>query len=101
MTNPLMTSASDRDSAWTRAESYEKEERPMRPVRKIEVRGAVDVVFFRAPVACLGVGLAVPQNRMEQQANVFRVFGAGVGGDHLGNLSCDLTERLRPAGKAV
>ena len=44
-----------RDSAWARAASYEKEERPMRAVRKIVVKGAVDVVFFRAPVAQLVV----------------------------------------------
>lgn len=46
---------SHRDSAWERAADYEKEERPMRSVRKIVVKGAVDVVFFRAPAAHLVV----------------------------------------------
>ncbi|MDT4835841.1 putative auto-transporter adhesin, head GIN domain [compost metagenome] len=55
MNNPLMTKTADRGSAWERAANYEKEERQMRPVRKIVVKGAVDVVFFRAPVACLVV----------------------------------------------
>jgi len=44
-----------RDSAWERAANYEKEERPMRSVSKIVVKGAVDVVFFRAPAAHLVV----------------------------------------------
>lgn len=44
-----------RDSAWERAANYEKEERPMRSVRKIVVKGAVDVVFFCAPAAHLVV----------------------------------------------
>lgn len=44
-----------RDSAWGRAADYAKEDRPMRPVSKIVVKGAVDVVFFRAPAAHLVV----------------------------------------------
>ncbi|MCR7873136.1 DUF2807 domain-containing protein [Pseudomonas aeruginosa] len=48
MNNLLLTSASQSESAWDRAESYVKEERPMRAVRKIVVKGALDVVFFRA-----------------------------------------------------
>ncbi|MGN7738633.1 GIN domain-containing protein [Pseudomonas sp. 22526] len=44
-----------RDSAWERAANYEKEERLMRSVSKIVVKGAVDVVFFRSPVAHLVV----------------------------------------------
>ncbi len=39
------------NSAWERAASYEKEDRPMYSVSKIVVNGAVDVVFFRAPTA--------------------------------------------------
>ena len=36
-----------RGSAWDRAEHYVKEERPLQPIRKIIVKGAVDVVFRR------------------------------------------------------
>ncbi|MAG64993.1 MAG: DUF2807 domain-containing protein [Pseudomonadales bacterium] len=46
---------SDRNSAWSRTESYAKEERQMRPVSKIAVKGSVEVVFFSAPVAHLVV----------------------------------------------
>lgn len=54
--NPLtLQDATHRDSAWERAANYEKEERPIRPVRKIVVKGAVDVVFFRSPSAHLVV----------------------------------------------
>lgn len=55
MSTPLMTNADDRGSAWERASNYDKEERPMRAVRKIVVKGAVDVVFFRAPAPQLVV----------------------------------------------
>lgn len=56
MSNPLMPSGmAENSSAWSRAASYEKEERPMRPVCKVVVKGAVDVVFFRAPGAHLVV----------------------------------------------
>lgn len=48
MNNLLLTTASQSESAWDRAENYVKEERPMRAVRKIVVKGALDVVFFRA-----------------------------------------------------
>lgn len=44
-----------RDSAWERAADYVKQERQMRSVKKIVVKGAVDVVFFRAPTAHLVV----------------------------------------------
>lgn len=48
--NPLtLQGVTHRDSAWERAANYEKEERPIRPVRKIVAKGAVDVVFFRSP----------------------------------------------------
>lgn len=47
--------ANHRDSAWERAANYEKEERPIRLVRKIVVKGPVDVVFFRSPSAHLVV----------------------------------------------
>lgn len=54
--SPLtLQDATHRDSAWERATNYEKEERPIRPVRKIVVKGAVDVVFFRSPSAHLVV----------------------------------------------
>ena len=56
MSNPLLTGdIGDHSSEWARAANYEKEERPMRAVRKIVVKGAVDVVFFRAPAAHLVV----------------------------------------------
>lgn len=55
MSNPLMPGTADRGSAWERAAKYEKEERPMRSVSKIVVKGAVDVVFFRAPAPHLVV----------------------------------------------
>ena len=45
--------ADHRDSAWERAANYEKEERPIRPVRKIVVKGMVDIVFFRSSSAHL------------------------------------------------
>jgi hypothetical protein len=52
--SPLSIQDADhRDSAWERAANYEKEERPMRSVSKIVVKGAVDVVFFRSPSAHL------------------------------------------------
>ncbi len=38
---------------WERAANYEKEERPIRLVRKIVVKGAVDIVFFRSRSAHL------------------------------------------------
>jgi hypothetical protein len=44
-----------RDSAWDRTANYAKEERPMRPVSKIVVKGAVDVVFFHASAAYMVV----------------------------------------------
>lgn len=47
--------ATHRDSAWERAVNYEKEERTIHPVRKIVVKGSVDVVFFRSPSAHLVV----------------------------------------------
>ncbi len=54
--SPLtLQDASHRDSAWERAANYKKEERPIRPVRKIVAKGAVDVVFFRSPSAHLVV----------------------------------------------
>lgn len=50
MNNPFGAGTqSGQESAWDRAASYEKEERPMSTVSKIVVKGAVDVVFFRAP----------------------------------------------------
>lgn len=56
LSSPLtIQDGSRRDSAWERAAKYEKEERPMRSVSKIVVKGAVDVVFFRAPGAQLVV----------------------------------------------
>lgn len=47
--------ANHRDSAWERAANYEKEERPIHPVSKIVIKGAVDVVFFRSSSAHLVV----------------------------------------------
>ena len=54
--SPLtLQDANHRDSAWERAANYEKEERSIRPVRKIVIKGGVDVVFFRSPSAHLVV----------------------------------------------
>ncbi|WGK63491.1 DUF2807 domain-containing protein (plasmid) [Halopseudomonas sp. SMJS2] len=44
-----------RESAWSRTAYYEKEERQMRSVSNIAVKGSVEVVFFRAPLAQLVV----------------------------------------------
>lgn len=56
MSNPLLIGDTGHHSSeWARAANYEKEERPMRSVRKIVVKGAVDVVFFCAPAAHLVV----------------------------------------------
>ncbi|ENG0049901.1 DUF2807 domain-containing protein [Pseudomonas aeruginosa] len=50
MNNPFGAGTqSGQGPAWDRAANYEKEERPMRTVSRIVVRGAVDVVFFCAP----------------------------------------------------
>ena len=40
--------SNQRDSAWERIENYVKEERPLQPIRKIVVKGSVDLVFRRA-----------------------------------------------------
>lgn len=54
--SPLtLQDANHRDSVWEHAANYEKEKRPIRLVRKIVVKGAVDVVFFRSPSAHLVV----------------------------------------------
>jgi hypothetical protein len=37
-----------KDSSWERIENYVKEERTLQPIRKIVVKGSVDVVFRRA-----------------------------------------------------
>ena len=43
----LPTVADHKDSAWERIENYVKEERPLQPIRKIIVKGSVDVMFRR------------------------------------------------------
>lgn len=43
--SPAMTDP--KGSAWDRIENHVKEERPLQPVRKILVKGSVDVVFRR------------------------------------------------------
>ncbi|NPS41477.1 hypothetical protein HPT15_33245, partial [Pseudomonas aeruginosa] len=56
MSNPLLDRTySGRSSAWDRAAGYQKEARPVQQVRKIVLKGAVDVVFFTADSACLVV----------------------------------------------
>lgn len=56
MSNPLLDRTySGRSSAWDRAAGYQKEARPVQQVRKIVLKGAVDVVFFKADSACLVV----------------------------------------------
>lgn len=44
--SPPATS-NQKDSAWKRIENYVKEERPLQSIRKIVVKGSVDVVFRR------------------------------------------------------
>ncbi len=51
MNNPMLTNTPNSDSAWDRAANYVKEERSMRAVDRIVVKGALDVVFFRAATA--------------------------------------------------
>ncbi len=36
-----------KDSAWERIENYVQEERPLQPIRKVVIKGSVDVVFRR------------------------------------------------------
>ncbi|KSQ21780.1 DUF2807 domain-containing protein [Pseudomonas aeruginosa] len=56
MSNPLLDGTySGRSSAWDRAVGYQKEERPIQQVRKIVLKGAVDVVLFRSETAGLVV----------------------------------------------
>lgn len=56
MSNPLLDgTCSGRSNAWDRAASHHQEERPIHQVRKIVLKGAVDVVFFRADTAHLVV----------------------------------------------
>ena len=43
----LPTAAGHKDSAWERIENYVKEERPLQPIRKIVVKGSVDVMYRR------------------------------------------------------
>ena len=40
-------SSDQKDSAWERIENYVKEERPLQPIRKIVVKGSVDMLFRR------------------------------------------------------
>ena len=40
--------SNQKDSAWERIENYVKEERPLQPIRKIVVKGSVDVVFLNS-----------------------------------------------------
>lgn len=47
--------STDRNTAWDRTENYVKEERPLQTVRKIVVKGSVDVVFRRYDTPTLTV----------------------------------------------
>lgn len=47
MADFLANLAAHHDSAWAKAEGYEKQERPIQAVKKILVSGAVDVVFIQ------------------------------------------------------
>lgn len=68
-----------RDSAWERAANYEKEERPVRRGRKIVVKGAVDVVFFRSPSAHLVVTCSGDADASELVATSAKLSVAGSG----------------------
>ncbi|MHC8338491.1 hypothetical protein [Pseudomonas sp. HLT2-19-2] len=78
--------ANHRDSAWERAANYEKEARPIRPVRKIVVKGAVDVVFFRPPSAHLVVAgenqeaIGSIKTRLEGDKLVIKQDGVSISG---------------------
>lgn len=80
---------SRRNSAWERAANYEKEERPMYSVNKILIKGAVDVVFFRASAPQLVVAAenhdAIRSIKTRFDGNKLvieqeRVFVSGAGG---------------------
>lgn len=54
--NPLADiseNTQENDSAWGRASNYEKEDRPIRQVDEVILRGAVELVFFQAQSAQL------------------------------------------------
>ncbi|HEJ2342281.1 TPA: DUF2807 domain-containing protein [Pseudomonas aeruginosa] len=56
MSNPLLDGTySGRSDVWDQLASCQKEERPIHQVRKLVLKGAVDVVFFRADTAHLVV----------------------------------------------
>lgn len=44
-----------KDTAWDRLENAIKEDRPLQPIRKLVIRGSVDVVFRRADTPALVV----------------------------------------------
>lgn len=79
-----MTSMPERGSPWEQAANYEKEERSMRPVRLIVVKGAVDVVFYRASTAHLVVAgetqdaISSIQTRFESNTLVIEQKGASI-----------------------
>lgn len=43
----MPTTTGRKDSAWEHIENYVKDQRPLQPIRKIVVKGSVDVVFRR------------------------------------------------------
>lgn len=55
MAKQLMRGDNNDGSEWDRASCYEKQERHIEQVRRIEILGAADVVFFRGPSAQLVV----------------------------------------------
>lgn len=56
VTNPLLNNAEQgRYPAWDRASALIKETRPVQSISEIVIRGAVDVVFFRASEPCMVV----------------------------------------------
>lgn len=65
--------SNQKDSAWERIENYVKEERPLQPIRKIVVKGSVDVVFRR----CDKPMLIVAGETAEAVASVKTYFNGG------------------------
>lgn len=65
--------SNQRGSGWDRIESYVKEERPLQPIRKVVVKGSVDVVFRR----CDKPMLIVAGETAEAVASVKTCFNGG------------------------
>lgn len=67
------TTSNQKDSAWERIENYVNEDRPLQPIRKIVVKGSVDVMFRR----CDKPMLIVAGETAEAVASVKTYFNGG------------------------